>query len=435
MYDEDHSDWYRTGGSPEGPQPPRDEAFSHDERCYSEPYWSPEAEPRRKSHAGMKLTMLILGVVVLIVASAYVFAGSSRVVLSLPGVGFSVEQPDETGAPETGDSAQEISGENSIPAAETGTGVTMTLAAAGGEERTLQEIYAQCLPSVVGVRTQLSETEYSTGTGVVMTADGYLITNTHVLDDGYAVTVTLSDGAEYEAKLVGADAISDLAVLKIEASGLTPATFGDSTDLQVGDRVVTIGNPLGEDLRGTMTDGIVSAINRDITYNGHSMTLIQTNAAINEGNSGGPLINMYGQVVGITNMKAVSTNGVEGIGFAIPTASAVSVVDALIAEGEVSGRVSIGITIRAVDSSAVAYYGLPDGLYIESVSEGSDAAAQGVQSGDILVAVNGESVSSTYDVNAIKDGMQVGDTLTLTLYRDGETFDVDVKLVDTNDIY
>ena len=162
----------------------------------------------------------------------------------------------------------------------------------GGSELTLQEIYTKCLPSVVGIRTELSTSQYSMGTGIIMTADGYIVTNTHVLDGGYAVTVTLSDGTEHEAKLVGADTISDLAVLKIEVTGLSPAQFGDSSGLQVGDSVVTIGNPLGEDLRGTMTNGIISAINRDITYDGHLMTLIQTNAAINEGNSGGPLINM-----------------------------------------------------------------------------------------------------------------------------------------------
>lgn len=245
--------------------------------------------------------------------------------------------------------------------------------------------------------------------------------------------MTTSDGTEYTGKLVGADAVSDIAVLKIEAQGLTPAEFGDSSSLQVGDDVVSIGNPLGEQLRWTMTNGIISAINRDMVYNGHSMTLLQTNAAINEGNSGGPLINMYGQVIGITNMKALST-GVEGIGFAIPTASIRPIVNALLADGRVSGRVSIGITVGAVSSAASEYYDLPDGLYISAVAEGSDAEKQGIQSGDMLLAVNGQAVTTTYDVSAAKDGLKVGDTVTLTIYRDGKTFDVDVKLVDTNDI-
>ena len=435
MYDDDRSGWYHTGGT-DGEQQRRDPQQS-DRPYYTDPFWSQEAEQKKKKHSKMKITMLVIGVIVLIIASAYVFAGSGKVYFHIFGPDFSSEDSDGTlEIPNRNDTGAQTAGENSIPAAETGTGVTMTLSPVpGGQELTLQEIYTKCLPSVVGVRTELSESRYSTGTGIIMTADGYIVTNTHVLDGGYAVTVTLLDGTECEAKLVGADTISDLAVLKIEASGLTAAQFGDSAGLQVGDSVVTIGNPLGEDLRGTMTNGIISAINRDITYDGHLMTLIQTNAAINEGNSGGPLINMYGQVVGITNMKAVSTNGVEGIGFAIPTASVHTVVDALIAEGRVSGRVSIGITIAPVSSSAVDYYDLPEGLYIESVAKGSDAEAKGVQSGDILVAVNGETVATTYDVNAIKDGMHVGDPLTLTLYRDGKTFDVTITLVDTNDIY
>ena len=432
MYDDDRSGWYQTGST--GGEQRRTEP--NDRPDYTDPFWTPEAEQKKKKHSKMKITMLILGVIVLIIASAYVFAGRGKVHFYIFGPGYTSEDSGTLEIPKRDETEDTVSGKNSIPAAETGTGVTMTISPVpGGSELTLQEIYTKCLPSVVGIRTELSTSQYSMGTGIIMTADGYIVTNTHVLDGGYAVTVTLSDGTEHEAKLVGADTISDLAVLKIEVTGLTPAQFGDSSGLQVGDSVVTIGNPLGEDLRGTMTNGIISAINRDITYDGHLMTLIQTNAAINEGNSGGPLINMYGQVIGITNMKAVSTNGVEGIGFAIPTASVHTVVDALIAEGRVSGRPSIGITIAPVSSSALDYYDLPDGLYIESVAKGSDAEKQGVQSGDILVAVNGESVAKTYDVNAIKDGLQVGDSMTLTLYRDGKTFDVTVTLVDTNDIY
>ena len=375
--------------------------------------------------------MIILGVLVLIIASCYVFAGRGRDSISVdgePGQHGSVTLPRE----DTDDDTT-VTGKNELPTAPTDPGVTMTLQPAGGSALTLQSVYAKCLPSVVGIHADISRSEYSTGTGIVLTADGYIVTNTHVLDGAKAVTVTTSDGTEYTGKLVGADAVSDIAVLKIEAQSLTPAEFGDSSSLQVGDDVVSIGNPLGEQLRWTMTNGIISAINRDMVYNGHSMTLLQTNAAINEGNSGGPLINMYGQVIGITNMKALST-GVEGIGFAIPTASIRPIVNALLADGRVSGRVSIGITVGAVSSAASEYYDLPDGLYISAVAEGSDAEKQGIQSGDMLLAVNGQAVTTTYDVSAAKDGLKVGDTVTLTIYRDGKTFDVDVKLVDTNDI-
>ena len=440
MYDnvrKPESDWYEAGYT----APRTDTAGTG---CYDS-YWSPSqaAAPKKKPHQGLKITMIILGVLVLIIASCYVFAGRGRderysrlagrgrdsiSVDGDPGQHGSVTLPRE----DTDDDTT-VTGKNELPTAPTDPSVTMTLQPAGGSALTLQSVYAKCLPSVVGIHADISRSEYSTGTGIVLTADGYIVTNTHVLDGAKTVTVTTSDGTEYTGKLVGADAVSDIAVLKIEAQGLTPAEFGDSSSLQVGDDVVSIGNPLGEQLRWTMTNGIISAINRDMVYNGHSMTLLQTNAAINEGNSGGPLINMYGQVIGITNMKALST-GVEGIGFAIPTASIRPIVNALLADGRVSGRVSIGITVGAVSSAASEYYDLPDGLYISAVAEGSDAEKQGIQSGDMLLAVNGQAVTTTYDVSAAKDGLKVGDTVTLTIYRDGKTFDVDVKLVDTNDI-
>ena len=408
MYDnvrKPESDWYEAGYT----APRTDTAGTG---CYDS-YWSPSqaAAPKKKPHQGLKITMIILGVLVLIIASCYVFAGRGRETISPdgePGQHGSVTLPRE----DTDDDTT-VTGKNELPTAPTDPGVTMTLQPAGGSALTLQSVYAKCLPSVVGIHADISRSEYSTGTGIVLTADGYIVTNTHVLDGAKAVTVTTSDGTEYTGKLVGADAVSDIAVLKVEAQGLTPAEFGDSSSLQVGDDVVSIGNPLGEQLRWTMTNGIISAIN--------------------EGNSGGPLINMYGQVIGITNMKALST-GVEGIGFAIPTASIRPIVNALLADGRVSGRVSIGITVGAVSSAASEYYDLPDGLYISAVAEGSDAEKQGIQSGDMLLAVNGQAVTTTYDVSAAKDGLKVGDTVTLTIYRDGKTFDVDVKLVDTNDI-
>ena len=393
MYDnvrKPESDWYEAGYSA-----PRSEASGSG--CYDS-YWSPSqtAAPKKKSHQGLKITMIILGVLVLIIASCYVFAARGRdsVPSVDPGQHGSVTIPQDDADDDT-----TVTGKNELPGAPTDPGVTMALQPAGGSALSLQSVYAKCLPSVVGIHADISRSEYSTGTGVVLTADGYIVTNTPALD----------------------------------AQGLTPAEFGDSSSLQVGDDVVSIGNPLGEQLRWTMTNGIISAINRDMVYNGHSMTRLQTNAAINEGNSGGPLINMYGQVIGITNMKALST-GVEGIGFAIPTAVIRPIVNALLADGRVSGRVSIGITVGAVSSAASEYYDLPDGLYISAVAEGSDAEKQGIQSGDMLLAVNGQAVATTYDVSAVKDGLKVGDTVTLTIYRDGKTFDVDVKLVDTNDI-
>ena len=338
------------------------------------------------------------------------------------------------------DASNTISGENDIPRAELAPGVTLTTEPVPdpSEELTLQEIYTNCAPSVVGITATVpDETGYYWGTGIIMTEDGYIVTNTHILDGTSAVTVTLWDDRQFEAKLVGADNVSDISVLKIEAEGLTPAEFC-GTAVSVGDRVAALGNPLGEELRGTLTDGIISAINRDVSYNSHSMTLLQTNAAINEGNSGGPLLNMYGQVVGITNMKMMSNSiysSIEGIGFAIPTSTIQEVVNQLLRNGRVTGRAAIGVTIGPIPQDAAEAYSLPSGLYVVSVAEGSDAAAKGITEGDVLTAIDGQSVTTTAQVGEIIAGLEVGDTITMTIYRNGETFDVDVALVETSDVY
>ncbi len=425
MLDEDFSGWYHAPAAHTETSTVSDPEIRSD---YSEAWWSSSEPEAKRRHRGRWIGALC-GVVLLIIASAYLFHG----------IGDQTPKAEPAAPIQQYPPAEEIVSDAdtaSLPRAETGTGVTMTLTPPPeGEALSLQEIYRECQPSVVAIRTSKGKGAGSLGTGIIMTADGYIITNAHVLDGARSVSVTLLvDESEHEAKLVGTDSVSDLAVLKIEAQGLKPAVFGQSDALQVGDDVIAIGNPLGTELNGTMTNGIVSAINRNVIFGGHSMTLIQTNAAINEGNSGGPLINEFGQVVGVTNMKAFTT-GVEGICFAIPTSVIRPVVDALIAEGEVSGRASIGIVIGALDAAAAEYYDLPQGLYVESVAEGSDAEKQGIQPGDIVTAVNGQAVTTTYEVNAIKEAYSVGDTMTLTIYRDGETFDVTVTLMDTNDIY
>ncbi len=307
-----------------------------------------------------------------------------------------------------------------------------------GEELTLQELYKSCSRSIVAISGYADDVEgYAWGTGVILSEDGIILTNTHVIESCDSAIVTLYDDTTYEAKLVGADSISDIAVLKVDAHGLIPARFGDSSGLTVGDRVAAIGNPLGEEFRLTMTDGIVSAIERGISYNGHTMTLLQTNTALNGGNSGGALFNMFGQVVGITNMKMASTysNSIEGIGFAIPSNYAADYVNSLIKNGVVAGRTSIGITVGAIPRNAAEHYQLPEGLYISSVSPGSDAEAKGVRPGDILTAVNTIPVTETQQVLDIKNTLSVGDIIVLTVWRDGVTKDYEVVLADTNDIY
>ena len=304
-------------------------------------------------------------------------------------------------------------------------------------ELSLQELYQKCAAAIVSISGYEGEKlGYNWGSGVVISTDGLILTNTHVVEECDRAVVTLDDGKEYEAKLIGADRISDIAVLKIEAQNLQPAELGDSAKLRVGDRVAAIGNPLGEDFRNTLTDGIISAIERGMSYQGRTMTLLQTNTAINEGNSGGALFNLSGQVIGITNMKMMSSySSIEGIGFAIPSATVCQVVNALIRDGEVKGRPALGITVGSIPSSARDKYEIPEGLYVTAVSEGSDAQEKGIKAGDIITAVNGTPVTTTEEISAIKDTLQVGDSMVLTVWRDGKTNDYSILLVDTLDVY
>ena len=283
----------------------------------------------------------------------------------------------------------------------------------------LQEIYSRCIDSVVSISCA-TDSGTATGTGLVISEDGYLVTNCHVIDEARSITVQLTDQRVLPAVLVGKDVTSDLAVLYVEAEDLTAAQFGNSDSLRVGDSVCAIGDPLGVELRGTMTDGIVSAINRDISTNGRTMTLIQTNAALNSGNSGGPLINCYGQVIGINTMKmgdSMSTAGVEGLGFAIPSTTVKEVVDQLIAQGYVSGRPCLGITGEAVSPLYQYYYRLPAGLLITDVTESSDAAQVGLEEGDILLTLDGKTITNAEALTTALYGYQVGDTIEAVIYR------------------
>ena len=313
----------------------------------------------------------------------------------------------------------------------------LALAPAGKQTQSLQEIYRGCVDSVVSIRSYVDgEMGFYWGTGIILSEDGLVLTNAHVIEGCDSAVVVLSDDREFEVSLVGTDRTSDIAVLKIEAEGLKPAVFGESDALTVGEDVAAIGNPLGEEFRATLTNGIISAIDRGVSYDGHSMNLIQTNTAINEGNSGGALLNMYGQVVGVTNMKMMSDySSIEGIGFAIPSTTVRNVVNALIRDGEVRGRPAVGITVGAISDMAADHYELPEGLYVSAVSEDSDAYRKGIKEGDIITAVNGEPAKSSEDILKVRNGLDIGDTIKFTIWRDGETFDVDVALVEYNDIY
>ena len=294
----------------------------------------------------------------------------------------------------------------------------------------LQEIYLKNIDSVVSISCQLYGGS-ANGTGVVLSQDGYIVTNAHVVADAQAVTVRLSDDRELAAQIIGADEVSDLAVLRIDAEDLVPASFGESENLRVGDTVVAIGDPLGVELRGTLTDGIVSAINRDVMVDGRPMTLIQTNAALNSGNSGGPLINCYGQVIGINTMKiSAFTNqaGVEGLGFAIPSATVKDVVDQLIRQGYVSGRPTLGIEGESLSLFYQHYYRLPEGLYITNVLSGTDADAKGIERGDILLSVNDTRITTSQELSAALYNCKVGQTVTVIVYRGGYQYELQLTV-------
>lgn len=335
------------------------------------------------------------------------------------------------GQPGVGHPSVELMPAPELRRAPNGDGTVLTLAERPAEAAmSFQDIYKKVSPSVVFIRAATGQ-GISQGTGVVMSADGYIITNAHVIEGSFRADVVLEDGGQYEALLVGSDAATDLAVLKIDAQGLTPAEFGDSDQMEVGDVVVAIGNPMGEELRGTMTDGILSAINRDMEVEGRQMTLLQTTAALNTGNSGGALINDMGQVIGITNMKLMAYNStVEGLGFAIPSRTAKTVVDDLIGYGVVKGRPMLGITVRPLTAEERTGRSLDHGLWVEQVEEKSDAWTQGIRTGDVLLSANGVELSVNDDLLELKNALAVGETIQFCLWREGETLDITVELVE-----
>ena len=329
--------------------------------------------------------------------------------------------------------------ECTIPKVDTYPGILLPVQPRGTEELNYSEIYEKCLPSVVGIYAYVEEDSsdsYFWGTGIVLAEDGYLVTNSHIVEGACRAEVALWNDEIYEAKLVGNDARNDIAILKIEAHGLVPAEFCED-ECTVGEGVVAIGNPLQELFRGTMTEGIISGIDRDMSYNGATLTLLQISAPINSGNSGGPLINMYGQVIGITNMKMstryMGSATIEGLGFAIPIRTVKVTADSILAHAKYLGRPALGITIGPIPDTAREVYDLPEGLYVSAVSENSDCAAKGIQVGDILLSVDGESVTATAQVSAHLQN--VGDELELTLWREGETYTVTVRVMDVVEVY
>lgn len=313
----------------------------------------------------------------------------------------------------------------------------------GKEPLTAPEIYATYVGSTVGITTEIVTTngwgqpvsQAAAGSGFVITEDGYILTNYHVIEDADSIQVSFVDGTTYDATLVGGESENDIAVLKIDATGLTPVIIGDSDNVKVGEQVVAIGNPLGE-LTFSMTSGIVSAKDRSITMeNGEVMNMIQTDTAINSGNSGGPLFDMYGQVIGITSAKlsgsSSSSATIEGLGFAIPINDIKDMVTDIMENGYVTGKPYMGITVSTVPESISERYGMSQGALVESVDESSCAAKAGLEKGDIITAMDGKTVISSAELVEAKKNYKAGDTVTLEVERNGEkleltlTFDED----------
>lgn len=310
-----------------------------------------------------------------------------------------------------------------------------------------EQIVDQVEPSIVAITTYLNYGQYQAegmGSGIVISDNGYIATNAHVVEGAIGITVTMSDGTtKYEGRVVGADTKTDLAVIKVEATGLSPASFGNSDQVKVGEKVIAIGNPQSMEFAGSVTQGIVSGLNRQLTASsgtGGSTTtyskLIQTDAAINPGNSGGALVNEYGQVIGINSAKMIAT-GAEGMGFAIPSNEVKPIIDDLVANGRVTGRAMLGITVYPVDISAARLNNVPVGLFVQSTMTESDVSRAGIVPGDILTKADGVDLDSNQALSKVLEGKKPGDTIELEVFRpsarsgiSGKKFTASVKLIE-----
>ena len=319
---------------------------------------------------------------------------------------------------------------------------TITAASSSGSSLTTEQVADMVSPSVVVITTEQvvysqwswygqSQVESGAGSGVIISSDGYILTCAHVVDGASSITVTIDD-KDYTATLVGEDTTSDVAVIKIDATGLTPATVGDSDNLKVGQSVMAVGNPLGE-LGGTVTGGMISALNRSVTIQGTSstntMSLIQMDASVSPGNSGGGLFNMNGELVGIVNAKSSSSDA-EGLGFAIPINDAIKVAQQLLENGYVTGRPYLGITYLGVeDAQTAAQLGVNAyGVYVVEVVKGGPAERAGLQSGDRIVSIDGTEIASKDDLGTLMQKHAAGDTLNITIARNGQMQTVSVTL-------
>lgn len=372
----------------------------------------PHPQPHKRRHKGVLVFAVLLVLLLCIAAAVY---GTAK--KTAPGSG--------TAAPDTEEPTR-----TSLPLYTGEETAVMTLQAAGGTELSAQEIYQSVNPAVVSVIGTSGKTQ-SGGTGMIFSENGFVLTNAHVIEGCSSAMVVLASGYAFDAELVGYDSAEDLAVLKIDGEGLTfpTVTFGDSDDLAIGETAYAIGNPLGIDLIGTFTSGMISGLSREIEVGGESLRLLQTDAALNSGNSGGPLINRYGQVVGINTAKMQSSfSSVEGIGFAIPTADAERKVNDLIRYGAIQPTPVIGITVAALSEATEDGH---LGLEVWEVTAGGAGDLAGVEPDDILLSADGKELLRNDDLLDVRDQHAVGETMTLELCRNGEHFTVTLTLQGT----
>ena len=382
---------------------------SMDENNLYDPVFAPVSP---KKHTGLKkLGKAVLGLALV----ACISVGSI--------LGYTALTPAQTAAPDSGSNAQKAPAANQ----------TIYLPSYSADALTPPEIFQKAVPSTVSITTTVKsygQVGTGTGTGIIKSADGYIVTNNHVVENAESVQVTLNDGRSYDAAVVGTDPNTDIAVVKIDADGLTAAEFGDSSSLVTGEPAYAIGNPLGIQFAETMTGGMISAPSREVTIDKYVMNLIQVDAAINPGNSGGPLLNSQGQVVGVVNAKIMQSNSndVEGIGFAIPIETALNVANDLIEHGYVTNRPILGVSVQSLTAQEAMLYRLEPGLIVKEVTPGGPSEKAGVQVGDEIIAFNGVKVESFSELNYEKDKCQPGDTITLTVERDGVEVELKVTL-------
>jgi len=410
-------------------------------RDYGEPRARVSAEPvsapaKKKSRFGwLKVTAVCLAV--LLLCGAVGVGG----VAAWSGMRNMLRGRAETSAP-TGtvaeDQTRETAGTDGTGGTEDETAPILGLRTFAEESgaMTASEVYARYVDSVVAIRTESTSVNIfgqttrtaSAGTGFIITEDGYILTNNHVVSGASSVTVTLNNGDEYEAAVLGSDSASEVAVVKIEATGLSPVNLGDSDDIAVGEDVVIIGNPLGE-LTNSLSKGVVSALDRNVTIStGVTINAFQIDASVNSGNSGGPVFDATGRVIGIVTAKyAASTY--EGLGFAIPINDAVKAAEELIAHGYIStGTPVMNIIVRTLDEATAAYYDVPEGAYVWEITAGGCADRAGMEEGDIITDFDGVTITNKEELNEAKSAYAPGDTVTVTVYRDGSYLALQVTL-------